>query len=290
MVGIAWYVKMAKYFFTPADKTGDTVILRGETAHHLLHVLRLRPGATVTLCDGARTDYTAVLQPAEATASRPAINCTFQITHQSRCTTEPPTPITVYQSLPKGDKFESIIQKSVELGAANIVPLYTAHTLAKNVEKKIARWQKIADSAAVQCNRGILPEVTPPQRFADALEKAIKNALSADEKSTNSNGTTDATTSAMAPALWLAALSPSEAGEETLPTLAQLFRMPNLPQNEPLPAAINIWIGPEGGFAREEVDRLLAAGAHAVSLGPRVLRTETAAPALLAQISLVWES
>ena len=261
---------------------GDVVTLRGETAHHLLHVLRLKPGAEVTLCDGARMDYTAILRESTGRKLRPVggnlqptdsrnFECAFEIIASTPCATEPPMPITVYQAHPKGDKIESIIQKSVELGAAKIIPLYTAHTLAKNIEKKQPRYQKIAHAAAAQCNRGILPEVTMPVRFENAVGTKPSQHL------------------------WIAALSPSETGAESLPTLVGLVRSLYAASqsclNHPaLPASLSIWIGPEGGFSRGEVDSLLSVGAHAVSLGPRVLRTETAAPALLAQISLLWES
>ena len=275
---------MAKYFFAPQDKTGDIVTLRGETAHHLLNVLRLKPGADVTLCDGACTDYTATLCKPTGGKLLPVDSCTFQITATTPCQTEPSFPITVYQAHPKGDKIESVIQKSVELGAAKIVPLFTAHTLVKNIDKKQPRYQKIAHAAAEQCNRGILPEVAQPMKFKDAVANKP-------------------------PHIWLVALSPSEVGDAPLSSLVEIaeslhcpvpcenknrgdsfvFENVKMPPYKPL-ASLGIWIGPEGGFSPEEVAQLLAAGAHAVSLGPRVLRTETVAPALLAQISLLWES
>jgi len=275
---------MSKYFFAPEDKTGDTVSLHGETAHHLLHVLRLKPGAEVTLCDGACNDYHAVLCEPTGRNLRPVEACTFTITSTKPCTTEPPMPITVYQAHPKGDKIESIIQKSVELGAAQIVPLYTAHTLAKNIGKKQPRYQKIVASAAEQCNRGIVPEVTEPMKFKDAVANVPPRLPFGSNE---------------APHIWLVALSPSEVGDATLYSMVELaeklnpqlrngFSPPTTPPFEPL-ASLGIWIGPEGGFSPDEVKSLLTAGAYAVSLGPRVLRTETVAPALLSQISLLWE-
>jgi len=250
---------MPKYFFLPEDRKGQAVILRGETAHHLRHVLRLREGARVVLGDGANMDYAAVLYKVDGQT------LTFNIVEGTACLTELPMPVVVFQSLPKGDKFETVIQKCVELGAAKIIPVYTEHSLVKNAEKKHVRYQKIANAAAEQCMRGILPEVCLPMRFTDAVQARE--------------------------AVQLVALAPSETlyalADEPVQTLPSLLALRD-EKITAIPKSIGIWIGPEGGFSATEVAALLRVGAHPVSLGARVLRTETVAAALLAQISLLW--
>jgi 16S rRNA (uracil1498-N3)-methyltransferase len=246
-----------KYFFNPNDLNKGDLTFRNETAHHLLQVLRLKPGAQVTLCDGKNSDYTAVLR--EADAKR--MVCRLDVSEPIPCETEAPVFTTLYQALPKGDKMELIIQKCVELGVGKIVPLYTAHTLAKNAEKKTERYQRIAESAAEQSMRGIIPEVTLPQTFAQILAKKKNESL------------------------WLVALSPLEFPKSTpIKTLAKVFRV-----LVTLPASIGLWVGPEGGFSPEEVSALLTAGAVSFTLGQRVLRTETAGLAALAQINCLTE-
>jgi len=243
---------MPKYFFAPSQKHGDVIALDDALAHHLFRVLRLRDGASVILCDGAGVDYATVLRGGTAV-----------VAGEQPCRTELPASITLYQALPKGDKFETIIQKCVELGAARIVPVYTAHSLAKHAEKKQPRWQKIAESAAGQSMRGMIPQVSTPMDFAAALREKTAGAANT--------------------ALWLAAFAPSERPAPVVSLRALLDAAAR-----PFPS-IGLWVGAEGGFSAEETAGLLSAGAHSVSLGPRVLRTETAAPALLAQISLLLE-
>ena len=230
--------------------------MQGDGAHHLLHVLRMKEGARVTLCDGQSTDYPAILREAD----RKKMLCHFTTQAPAPCETELRLPIALYQSLPKGDKFEAVIQKCVELGVFSILPVYTAHSLAKNADKKTARYQKIAEAAAGQSMRGIVPQVHLPATFAQALAQAEKTALH------------------------LIALSPSEAPADFTPrTLREIL------SEAPRPCAISLWIGPEGGFSPQEVTALLDVGAIPFTFGKRVLRTETAAPAALAQISCLLE-
>lgn len=308
MAGIAWCTAVPKYFI-PAEESmnaraNSTVTLRGDTAHHLLTVLRMKPGAQVTLCDGARTDFTAILRETDTKRN----HCRFEITAITPCATEPPIHITLFQALPKGDKFENIIQKSIELGATEIIPLYTARTQIKNAENKRPRWQKIAESAAGQSMRGIIPTVRAPIHFTDALKTQpptagpFSNFVSL---ATNAPGIPSPLTPST---LHLVALAPSEivvlaAQSSAIQSSANIKREPvkkpdsyvvpsllMLREEHPIPSpAIGIWIGSEGGFAPEEVTALLSHGALVVSMGPRVLRTETAGPALLAQLSLLWE-
>ncbi|MCL1788501.1 MAG: 16S rRNA (uracil(1498)-N(3))-methyltransferase [Defluviitaleaceae bacterium] len=240
---------MAKYFFAKTQRSGSTVTLDGETAHHLLHVLRMTPGESLTLCDGAKTDCAALIT--EAYPKKPQVVC--EITSSSPALTEPKTKITLYQGLPKGDKLEWIIQKCVELGVHRIVPVATSRSVAriKNDAKKALRHQRIAQSAAEQSMRGIIPKVSEAMTFDGALAQMDASACT---------------------------LVPYE-GEQTTTLKAALPQAQN----------INLWIGPEGGFSQEEIQALTEAGAVAVTLGPRILRTETAAIAAVAQTLCLTE-
>ena len=243
---------MAKYFFTPAQKHGDTVVLDGDTAHHLLHVLRMAPGEKLILCDGAETDYAAVIE--EAHPKKPQVICTVK--QSAPACTEPQIKITLYQGLPKGDKLELIIQKCVELGIYKIVPVATTRSIprTKADTKKALRYQRIAASAAGQSMRGIVPEVCETVTFANAAANMDCSHLT---------------------------LVAYEAeNEQTLKAVLSHN------QNK----HINIWIGPEGGFTPEEVLALAEKGANIVTLGRRILRTETAAIAATAQILCLMES
>jgi len=237
---------MPKYFFDPRQITGDTVTVEGTTAHHLLHVLRMAAGDSVTLCDGAGTDYTATI---EATKK---VQITFKLTNPQKCLTELPVRIVLYQALPKGDKMELIIQKCVELGVGEIVPVMTTNCIAriKDVEKKAARYQLVAESAAGQSMRGIVPRVSPAIVFENAVAQI------------DGSGQTLVTHELEQELSLVNALAPTD--------------------------TINIWVGPEGGFTTQEIVTLKRHGAVAVSLGPRILRAETAAIAAVAIASLKW--
>jgi 16S rRNA (uracil1498-N3)-methyltransferase len=250
---------MGKYFFKDGDFVKGYVALRNDTAHHLIHALRIKPGTQVTLCDGKGTDWTGTLREVDVKRGI----CRFGLSEPTPCVTEPHIPVTLYQALPKGDKMELIIQKCVELGVHKIIPVYTAHSLIRDAEKKTARYQRVSLSAAEQSLRGIVPRIMPPQTLTQALEE--KNIC----------------------ALPLVALSPKEADgfmphwrRDKTASLLEILR-------PPFPASIDLWIGPEGGFSLEEAAALANAGTIPISLGPRVLRTETAALAALAQINLL---
>ncbi|MCL2499991.1 MAG: 16S rRNA (uracil(1498)-N(3))-methyltransferase [Defluviitaleaceae bacterium] len=252
---------MGKYFFSDGDFIKGYVALRNDTAHHLIHALRVKKGELVTLCDGKGTDWKGVLRETDVKRGI----CRFDVSDPTPCQTEPAVPVTLYQSLPKGDKMELIIQKCVELGVCGIVPIYTAHSLVRDAGKRTARYQRVVESAAEQSMRGIIPRVSPPLTFAQAV--ATRDIC----------------------AKTFVALSPGEIKNidpvkpEVNPiSLFGVFR-------NPLPERINLWIGPEGGFSSEEINALLTAGAVPISLGRRVLRTETAAFTALAQINLLTE-
>lgn len=223
---------------------GEEYFLGGEAGRHGAKVLRLRPGERVTLCDGKGTDYPCRVR--ENTGEGLWLDIEGQVSSLG----EPKTKITVCQCLPKGDKLETVVQKAVELGAYEIWPVESRYCVAKwdgkSREKKLARLQKIALEAAMQSGRGIVPRVLEPMGLKPVLEtvRGKGDILFFYEKAA-------------------AGLRTCLSG-----TGDRLF----------------LFIGPEGGFGEEEAALAESMGAKTVSLGPRILRTETAPVAALATI------
>jgi len=237
---------MPKYFFAPEQLQGDKIILTGETAHHLQHVLRMNIGNQLTLCNGAEVDYISKIESLTKT------QVTCKIIASLPTVTEPLVKVKLYQALPKGDKLELIIQKCVEIGIAAIVPVITSRSVVRKIDaKKLVRYRRIAEAAASQSMRGVIPSIETAVDFNDAIEQMCGTTIVAYE-------------------------------EETQCTLKR--EVQQLPQT-----CINIWVGPEGGFSKEEISALIGRGATTVTLGPRVLRTETAAISMLAQIICLAE-
>lgn len=239
---------MAHRYFA-ARIEGDTAFLEGADANHLARVLRARPGDEVILCDGAGTDCDAVVESADPDTVQ------LRITARRPCAAEPPFAVTVFAGYPKQDKLETIIQKSVELGAACITPFFSRFCVAapKNEDKKNVRYARIAAEAAKQCGRGILPDVALPLPNFGAVCRTFSQydlVLFCYE-------------CGGAPLRQLLAQAPDTAGR---------------------PLRLAIVTGAEGGFAPEEAEAATAAGAKAVGLGPRILRCETAPLAVLAAV------
>ena len=258
---------MPKYFFKPSERNGDVIVLKEDAAHHLLQVLRIKSGSRVILCDGAGVDYASTLEMADVKKGL----CSFRILNEIPCETELPRKTTLFQALPKSDKMEWIIQKCVELGVHQIVPLYTAFTVVRDAEKKMVRFNRVAESAAGQSMRGIVPEVALPMAFKDAVKEIVVGEPRVKSRATH-----------------LVALSPSEVAD--LPQVERCSIKEWFASNAALTdSPLAIWVGPEGGFSPEEITALLDAGVQPISLGRRVLRTETAGLTALAQIMLFAE-
>lgn len=231
-------------FFIDDRPQGELYTLTGENAHHAGRVLRLRPGETLTLCDGAGTDFDCTVEQAE----KDEVVCRVQAVHPSE--TEPRQDMTLFMALPKGDKMEFVIQKSVELGVRKIVPFLSKNCVSRpdKTDKKVERWRKIAAEAAKQCGRGYLPVVT-------AVESAEKAFAMASDSGT---------------ALFFYEHE-TRGLRETL-------------EGQGVSDAVSLVVGPEGGFAPEEVQAAQNAGLSSVSLGTRILRCETAPVAALAAV------
>lgn len=234
---------MHRFFIEPHAVCGNEAVLTGEDVQHIAKVLRLRAGDEVTLCDGAKTEYTARIDSVEKE------RITLRVLETAASKTESAAEITLYQGLPKAGKLETIIQKCVELGIGKVIPFDAERSVVKLSEKDFAkkqsRYQRVAYEAAKQSRRGIIPEV-------GGLVKLAKEDFSGFD-------------------LILLAYE-----EERGTTLKKALRAKMDAKR------IALIVGPEGGFAPEEADMLIQRGAVSVSLGPRILRTETAGMAMLA--------
>lgn len=237
---------MPRFFLENAE--GETLLIEGQDARHIACSLRMQEGDALTVCNGRGTDFSCVL-----TAVTPE-QVTLKVIETVDTKSEPSVKITLYQGLPKGDKLELIIQKAVELGVYRIVPVVTARSIAKMSErdhKKVARWQKIADEAAGQSGRGILPQVDTPITFKQAAAEMAQTKT----------------------------VVFYECGGNKLTAIAPT-----------LESEVAIFIGPEGGIAPDEIELLQAGGAVLATLGPRILRCETAPIAALAALMALTDN
>ena len=227
---------MPRFFIAGTNLAGGMAILRGRDAEHV-RVLRLRPGEDVTLCDGQGTDYKCRLVSSDKEQAE------AEILEVVPCPAEPSVAVTVLCGLPKGDKTDYIIQKCVEAGASEICFFRSDRCVARPEapEKKLERWQRIAEEAAKQSGRGIIPQLRWAGDLAGARDAAVKTELP----------------------LFL-----YETGErEGLDTV--------LEANKSVKTAAII-TGPEGGFAEFEAKLAKIAGLRVCSMGERILRCETA--------------
>ncbi len=227
---------MPRFFMAGTNILGGMAIMRGKDAEHV-HVLRMRPGEDMIICDGAGTDYKCRLVKADKEQVE------AEVIEVVRCPAEPSVKVTMLCALPKGDKTDYIIQKCVEAGANEILFFASSRCIAKlgNEEKKLERWQRIAEEAAKQSGRGIIPYVGWAGELAEAFDVAIKKDVG---------------------------LFMYEAGErEALDAVLEANKSA---------ATAAIITGPEGGFAPFEVELAKIVGLHICSMGERILRCETA--------------
>lgn len=233
---------MHRFFVTPESIHNKTVRFAETQAQQIRQVLRLQPGTRVVVLDNSGQEYVVTLMEVK----RPRV--VGRIEEQRPSTTEPHTHLTLYQSLLPRDKFEWVLQKGTEVGVSAFVPVVTQRSLVRDAiiaANKQARWERIVTEAAEQSRRGRLPALHLPVTLAEALTKASSShcILIPWEKATKESiGTA------------LSKLSGS------------LNRL-----------AVTLFIGPEGGYSDEEIEQATAVNAIPVTLGRRILRTETAA-------------
>lgn len=228
---------MAKFFIEKNQINGENIYINGENANHILNVLRYKIGDKIEIsaCDGF--DYICEINNIEN------LNITAKIIDCFGNDSEPKTLITLYQGIPKGEKMEFLIQKCVEIGIFEIIPVNTERTIVKlsgKEEKKLNRWNKISESAAKQSRRGIIPEIKNIISFKDAIEISKQNDIN---------------------------FIPYE--KENQKSIKDFIKNFNGKK-------IGIFIGPEGGFTENEIDLAIKNNIYPISLGKRILRTETA--------------
>ena len=244
---------MHRFFAEPSEIGEKEIRLTGPDVNHIRKVLRMREGEEILISDGQGRDFHCRIEAIEEE------EVTARILWVLDGNAELASDFTLFQGLPKGDKMEFIIQKCVELGVARIVPVNTKRTIvkldAKKEQARIKRWSGISESAAKQSGRGRIPEVTGVKSFAEALEEAKKLNM---------------------------CLIPYELARDMAQTREVLSSIkPGM--------SVGIFIGPEGGFEEEEVEQAEAAGARPITLGRRILRTETAGMAVLAMLVYLLE-
>ena len=221
--------------------------------NHIRNVLRMRADEEVLIADGQGAEYRCKLTDLSENEVR------AQILWKLDGNAELASAVTLFQGLPKSDKMDLIVQKCVELGVDRIVPVSTKRAVvkldAKKEETRLKRWNTISESAAKQSGRGVIPEVSGVMSFEKALEEAKKLEV---------------------------LLIPYERAEH----MAETRRV----MGEIRPGqSVGVFIGPEGGFEESEVEEAVAAGARAITLGRRILRTETAGLAVMAMLGYLLE-
>ena len=262
---------MPRFFVTADAVQNDRILITGEDAVHISRSLRMRAGEEITVCDMRRREYRCRL----AAFTGDTVEAVVLAAKESE--NEPPYLATLYMALPKGDKMDYIVQKSVELGAFRIVPFTSSRCVmkldAQSGRKKRERWQRIADAAAGQCGRGILPVIDTPVSFSDALREAADSLREGGVSFFCYEGET--------------------APENTLPRRLRTVRerLAALSENEKTGATpvISFFIGAEGGFSIEEAEAARKAGLPAAGLGRRILRCETAPLFVLSCLSYALE-
>lgn len=239
---------MHRFFVKPEQIVGDRITIVGSDAHHIADVLRLSPGQRIIVCDGDGFEYESEI-----------LSCTknevkLSVIKVKKSTTEPSIRVILAQGMPKkAENLELVIQKATELGVSRFVPLISERTVVRPKEGKmdtrLSRWGRIALEAAKQSQRAVVPVIDKPMSLKGFLETVPRDAF---------------------------CIIPWEMEKDT--GIKETLQWEQ--ENRILRTAV-VLIGPEGGFSQEEIDEARRAGVIPVSLGPRILRTETAAITVL---------
>ena len=243
---------MYHFFVSEEQINGENAYIEGSDVNHIVNVLRMKPGEEILISVRGDWDYLCKIDNIEETKVRLKVL-------ESMEQRELPVNIILLQGIPKSDKLEMIIQKSVELGVGEIIPVKTKRVVVKIEEKKQAtkvnRWNAIAESAAKQSKRSIIPKVHEPMSIDNALE-IVKDF-----------------------GVKLIPYENADGIDKTRKILDNMDKTKN----------IAVFIGPEGGFEESEVDSIKNSGFEVITLGKRILRTETAGLALLSNIMIRLE-
>ena len=246
---------MYQFFVEPGQIQGRRIIITGSDVNHIRNVLRMKPGEEIAVSNGTDgREYRCGIE----SFTEDEVICSLRFMKEDGV--ELPSRIHLFQGLPKADKMELIVQKAVELGAYEVIPVAARRCVVRLDEKKassrISRWQGIAEAAAKQSRRGIIPQVHPVMNMREAVAyaHAMEVKLIPYELAENMGHTKEI----------LEAVKPG--------------------------TDIAVFIGPEGGFEQEEIELAMAAGIEPVTLGRRILRTETAGLTVLSWLMYHLES
>ena len=246
---------MQRFFVEPSqiDEGAHQIHITGSDVKHIVNVLRMKTGEELWISDGDKKEYHCTIEAIDAE------EVCLHILYSQEPDYELPNKIYLFQGIPKADKMELIIQKAVELGACQVIPVETKRCVVrlngKKAAKKVERWQQIAESEAKQSKRMLIPSVHPVMTFKDALAWAKELDVR---------------------------LIPYELAQGMAETKALL--------SEIRPGqSIGIFIGPEGGFEEKEIEAAIDAGVSPITLGKRILRTETAGLAILSVLMFQLE-
>lgn len=245
---------MYHFFVDPGQIQGKQIFITGKDVNHIKNVLRMRIGEEVSVGNGIDgKEYRCAIDAFE----EDCVVCKLLFIKEDGV--ELPVKVTLFQGLPKADKMELIIQKAVELGVYEIVPVATKRCVvkldAKKEASKIARWQAIAEAAAKQSKRAVIPQICPVM----TMQEAIRKASEMEHK--------------------IIPYELAEGVEKTKEIFASMVSGNN----------VAVFIGPEGGFEEKEVEAASVAGVNPISLGKRILRTETAGFTVLSWIMYEME-
>ena len=243
---------MYHFFVSEEQINGENAYIEGSDVNHIANVLRMKPGEELLISVRGDWDYLCKIVDIETDR----VNLKVLESMEQR---ELPVNITLLQGIPKSDKLEMIIQKAVELGVSEIIPVKTKRFVVKidekKVDTKVNRWNAIAESAAKQSKRSIIPKVYEPMSIDNALE-IVKDF-----------------------GVKLIPYENADGIDKTRRILDNMDKTKN----------IAVFIGPEGGFEESEVERIKNSGFEVITLGKRILRTETAGLALLGNIMIRLE-
>ncbi len=243
-----------KRFFVEEAQIGETQIrITGLDVNHIKNVLRMKIGDALWISDGKKKEYHCLIEEIGKEEIR------ARIVYAQEPDFELPSRLYLFQALPKGDKMELVIQKAVELGAYAVVPVAASRCMVRldpaKAQKKVRRWQQIAEGAAKQSRRLFVPRVHEVCSFPEALQLAGECTVR---------------------------LIPYELAKGSRAT-AKLLRSIRPGED------VAIFIGPEGGFSPEEIQQAMARDVQPITLGRRILRTETAGLAILSMLMLLLE-
>ena len=241
-------MRLTRVYVEAPVATGKRLVVEGSAANHITRVLRLRSGDLLTVFDGSGGEFGARIEEFRKDS------VVVTVEEHRLLDRESPLPLTLAQGISRGERMDWVIQKATELGTSRIVPLFTKRSMVRlderQAERKLQHWRAIAIAACEQCGRNKIPELAAPVDFFDVLPADDSGAMRL-------------------------LLSPT--GNLRIEDLAEVGQ--DLPPG--VRKGITVLIGPEGGLEEVEQEAALAAGFKAVQLGPRVLRTETAAIAAL---------